>query len=671
LVTDADIDLAEQYLGVAFDETRREILRSNGSFDVQACPGSGKTTLLVAKLAILGEHWPYTRRGICVLSHTNVARQEIETKLAGTAVGYRLLGYPHFVGTIHGFVNEFLALPLLRSEGFHVRLIDDDFHGDFCRRILYSVGEYAKAKSFLERNDQNSPDRTIRALRYEGKDLSLACAAGRLSCTSQSASWKMLDDIKRTAVSSGLWRFDDMFAWAERLLAKHPEVAEFTCERFPAVFMDETQDTSELQGRLLASVFPASMSGLRQRFGDSNQAIYDFGQRAATTDEFPASGYRSLPNSQRFGPSIAAKAHSLAVDPPNPSLTGEGPRKNVLPCVLEPAAMPHTIFLFAPNSARQVLPAFGNLLRQTFPDDVIRCGAFLARAIGRAGRSKAPDEKVPRHLGDYWEGYEPRATRLQPRPQHLADYLHVAQHRRTATVDCATSVEMVAKGICELVAIVRPAATPRGGGTARWLREVLRKDEPSALLLGSLLWEWCIEATPIVEERWTDKVVELRHALGPILASEWNSNADAFCQWSMKYAAQPTGPNAEGPGAPNLYRFHQDGHYLDIDVGTIHSAKGQTHTATLVLESYFKGHDMEDLLQWICGVNCGAGRGAGIERPERMRLVYTAVTRPSHLLCLAMRRDALGQGVAEAETRERLKRLGWTVKDLAACEGAS
>jgi len=132
----------------------------------------------------------------------------------------------------------------------------------------------------------------------------------------------------------------------------------------------------------------------------------------------------------------------------------------------------------------------------------------------------------------------------------------------------------------------------------------------------------------------------------------------------MELTVQTSGQDAEGHAGPNRYRFRQDGRYVDIEVGTIHSAKGQTHTATLVVESYFKRHDMEELLQWICGENYGAGSRPGTERTERMRLVYTAVTRPSHLLCLAMRRNAIRQDGAEAGTRQRLEQLGWTVKDL-------
>ena len=122
-ITDHDIRLASQLLGLptnAFygtggDDPRQEAMKSMVSVDVAACPGSGKTTLLVAKLAILAKKWSSSTRGICVLTHTNAARHEIEKHLGNTSEGQKLLGYPHYIGTIHGFVNEFLALPFLRD----------------------------------------------------------------------------------------------------------------------------------------------------------------------------------------------------------------------------------------------------------------------------------------------------------------------------------------------------------------------------------------------------------------------------------------------------------------------------------------------------------------------------------------------------------------------------
>lgn len=86
-ITDEDVAWIESILGFQFDDDRIKILKNLESRDVQAFPGSGKTTILVAKLAILAKKWPYVNSGICVLSHTNVAREEIEDRLGNTDIG--------------------------------------------------------------------------------------------------------------------------------------------------------------------------------------------------------------------------------------------------------------------------------------------------------------------------------------------------------------------------------------------------------------------------------------------------------------------------------------------------------------------------------------------------------------------------------------------------------
>ena len=76
-------------LTVAFDE-QFAFLQARDSVHLQAAPGSGKTTLVALKLAVLAQDWPSTGHGICVLSHTNIATEEIISRLSGGA-GSRLL----------------------------------------------------------------------------------------------------------------------------------------------------------------------------------------------------------------------------------------------------------------------------------------------------------------------------------------------------------------------------------------------------------------------------------------------------------------------------------------------------------------------------------------------------------------------------------------------------
>ena len=87
-ITKADIEAIEKELKLRLDDAERiAVLREVKSCDVQAGPGSGKTTILIAKLAILARKWPSRDRGICVLSHTNVARKEIEQKIGSILRG--------------------------------------------------------------------------------------------------------------------------------------------------------------------------------------------------------------------------------------------------------------------------------------------------------------------------------------------------------------------------------------------------------------------------------------------------------------------------------------------------------------------------------------------------------------------------------------------------------
>ena len=95
--------------GAHFPEDARNVIRCWHSTDVAACPGSGKTTVLLAKLKLLADRMPLENgAGVCVLSHTNVAVDEIRNRLSEYAD--KLLGYPNYIGTIQSFVDKFVTI---------------------------------------------------------------------------------------------------------------------------------------------------------------------------------------------------------------------------------------------------------------------------------------------------------------------------------------------------------------------------------------------------------------------------------------------------------------------------------------------------------------------------------------------------------------------------------
>ena len=58
------------------------------------------------------------------------------------------MAYPHFVGTVTAFINQFLALPYLRGLGWTVRQIDDDA---FAAEALRRYPSYWALKKQAER----------------------------------------------------------------------------------------------------------------------------------------------------------------------------------------------------------------------------------------------------------------------------------------------------------------------------------------------------------------------------------------------------------------------------------------------------------------------------------------------------------------------------------------
>ncbi len=128
------------------------------------------------------------------------------------------------------------------------------------------------------------------------------------------------------------------------------------------------------------------------------------------------------------------------------------------------------------------------------------------------------------------------------------------------------------------------------------------------------------------------------------------------------------GDGARDDGIPaalnNVYSYPTQKPKVHIRLGSIHSVKGETHTATLVLDSFFHQHHLSELKPWLLGERTGGMKKKLRGKPEfegsrmlgRLKLHYVAMTRPSHLLCLAMRRDAFIDSELEILTER-----GWTM----------
>lgn len=653
-VTDEDIRRASRLLGLSVDafygtdgtDPRQNVLKCMDSVDVAACPGSGKTTILVAKLAILAEKWQYRTRGICVLSHTNAARHEIEKHLGNTAAGRRLLCYPHYIGTIHGFVNEFLAMPWLRSLSYPIKMIDTEV----CHRKRWNSLPF-NTRSALEQNHHGpsvlsvkTPDFGIGQVRW-GKGGQLGMNTPTYGC---------IQEACRHSAVDGYFCYDEMFMWAGELIDATPMVIDALRNRFPLLFIDEAQDNSKEQSAMLSRIFiEGDNAVIRQRFGDANQAIFDFqGAEEAATDKFPDASKMELQNSYRFGQTIANMADPLGVD--HYSLQGLGPKK---PLESGSPAGQHTIFLFDENSAAKVLDAYGELLLDTFSDLELHEEWFAATAVGQVHRppDEDDDHKFPHHVRRYWPDYDPELTKHDPNPQTFMQYVFAGQGKSELHRETHAMVEKIAEGFLRLSDFTtgeKSLARPKHHH--RHILQLLETSPDIRERYQNLIVQFTVKQETPTTETWEGHWRGIVRGLAEAMAgSPLSEEADGFLIWNDK-PVTPAIPTDSNRSRNNIFRYPKNGREVSIQVGSIHSVKGQTHTATLVLETFYYGHNLELLLPWLTKKKHGWNSSDKERQKDRLKLHYVAMTRPTHLLCLAMK-----QGVLNEAHMDAIRTRGW------------
>jgi DNA helicase II / ATP-dependent DNA helicase PcrA len=649
-IDDEDVAWISRILGLRdLDASRWEFLTSMKSMDVAACPGSGKTTLVVAKLAILARKWQSRTSGICVLSHTNVARREIEERLSGTDVGHLLLDYPHYIDTIHGFANRFLAIPWLHSHGYPVTAIDNDITAAVRRRHM--GGGFRTVETFLTRRYTS-----VDALRLASTDFDDPLGDNGFPARRGSRTYEIAAEAIGKTARQGYFRHDEMLMIAEALLHERSEVASLLPRRFPVLLIDEMQDTSAQQARIVETALPFSSLASVQRVGDPNQAIFDDGaDESITAFPDPKRSNLSLPKSYRFDSSIASRASRLAVTPILPhGLQGTrvcGP--------YEPDDR-HVIFVFPDRDPSQVIPAYAAHVLTVMKAAEVDDASVIA--IGEVHRIKeevvAGHPHFPASVSHYWSGYQPDAAFKTPRPKKLVNHVRAA---RALMADCrpAEAVNMLASGIARLANMVTGESSIRLSS-----RPHLALDRQ---LAGSLSGKTAyrhllLSMTPDIEDsaaQWDMFADDARAAVGALIDTPAAKIKSDFLDWAP---ANEDRSDVEAVRAllPNTYRVSVGDHLIEVQLSSIHAVKGETHFATLVLETYYKTHSLKSLLSWLLGERQGSD-GASKAQMRRLRLNYVAFTRSTHILCCAIPEAALGGAMRSAENTSRLAAAGWRV----------
>lgn len=595
IVTDEEINNAEQdiFLGQgSFSDQQKDFLKCLDSCSLQSYAGSGKTSTLVGKLHILAQKrvWE-TGKGICVISHTNIAVDEIKSRVANHYP--EIMEYPNFVGTIQEFVNKFLFVPYLASLKMQIRFQDERRYLDYenctdqvlktrinnqLSRIRGSRSAEAEGRFWKNINHLCIYDNKVQVFDTTRKGVNRFTPYKDLITTRafpQTRSDLSVRQLIITEHQRGNFLFIESFIYALEYLKKHPVFIKIISERFNFVLLDEAQDCSEIQLKLLDELFGNNARMCFQQIGDINQSISEDAWLAPEPTLF-------LGQSIRCGSNLIAFVNNfcLNVFDGNPIRGTTNSSEKVL-------------IIYSNQGGNCILEKFSEILTsKAIPYDKKK--GFFVVANEHEQLTMAFPENYSR------ESASSSRKNKNLKLSNDIDYINLL----TPDAIRKNGVNFVFNLLYKLL-----YKHFKSQGVWMELREKLSEETDFKNLVLSV-------TNDILTSGGILDFPELQRKLNLILGEDL-----------IKLDKKKIAP-AEVTEITNSYK---SSHGVDIRIGTIHSVKGQTHNATLFMsdpETFHGEYDIDHAMQ-----------NNQNERTKRYkRLIYVASSRPQNLFAFAIQK---------------------------------
>ena len=693
--TEEEIIIAHEILlkgKKAFDAQRIDVIKEDRSCYVQACPGSGKTTALLAKLIILANKIPLPEgKGVCVLTHTNVAIDEIKARVGQKADA--LFKYPNFFGTIQTFLHKYVTAAALHYfYGSQITYVDDDISRFVLHKKYSRLGFNNKLKKYVYAkiaskehtidNDEitawggneilvsanvikkkgprstlynfligkyelsNIPN-NVKKLIYDKKNMIVESHEIEMILSSK-IDWlnqKIILDNKHISINSdagqeyirikeemfkeGIMSFDEAYYLAFRYIKeKGLDFSNFSDKRFKYLFIDEIQDCDNVQVELIKQIFN-DKKVIIQRFGDYCQAIYDGENQDETHDEnLRCEDVLYINNSTRFGEKIAKPLRTLCMEE-NSRLIGNDEVPSIKPIII------------TYNDPLTVLPKYVEILDSTFIPEMNNLSVLQ---IANNERQEDPlhrlnvkacgwvGKKGANERKRFIESYFPTFEKKNVKNKIDGDSFNIFLMKKPngSTKDYATSIIHGILKYLDLCSVTNGNRCHTRTSLLDFLaaNSIERKEN---FLSNVMNW-----ALLVAQDNNNENIDSLKASIHqyitdillPLFDARTTSEAEAFILADIVDTHSDLSVN-QG----NI--FHKNS--IDIEIATVHSIKGETHASTLYLETFYNGrHESERFADQFKGI---AYTGNDEDTLKNLRVIYVGASRPRYLLCVAIQKD--------------------------------
>lgn len=267
----------------------------NENIYLEACAGSGKTEVLGIKAAYELKKWKSTHTGIAVLSFTNEATNTIASRI--NSYYDEPIPSNHFIGTFSSFIHGHIAqrfgykycgVPKDKVDtSFQIIDVDmNQYNNQWLKNYAvdfpFRAPLYANQLVYRFSTKQWFLGQEEKAVSLKEKYESAECQAfleekrkikNNPNLFQYDYLVKQVNRCKNKLWQEGFASFDDMIIIAMRCL-KNNCICSYIAKKFPLILIDECQDLSAIELELLHHLLSA---GTKIHYiGDIHQSIYSF-----------------------------------------------------------------------------------------------------------------------------------------------------------------------------------------------------------------------------------------------------------------------------------------------------------------------------------------------------------------------------------------------------------
>lgn len=256
--------LAQKHHIFLTDQQKQGVLSNSQNTLLLAVPGSGKTTVLTSRIADALANRGIPAERILTLTFSRETAQDMKRRFE-TLFSSLVPKTPRF-STIHSFCLSVLREYSRRYRRAMPRLIleENGLHSRILRELYRRYNGESLAEDSLD---------TLDGLIGRAKNLLLSREELRKQVWEISHFPDILADYETFKRENGWMDYDDMLTLCLEIFEKCPPVLKSVQQKFDEIYLDEAQDISLVQHRILSLV---SRNSRMFMVGDEDQSIYGF-----------------------------------------------------------------------------------------------------------------------------------------------------------------------------------------------------------------------------------------------------------------------------------------------------------------------------------------------------------------------------------------------------------